>query len=314
MPVHINAPRSVARCVSFGLALSLVLAAFGTGQALAASSEQTPSVTTPVSLDQAVALRQSQSVIGKTVSDFTLLDREGQPIRLSRYRGKPLLVSFIYTGCFQVCPLTTRSLQNAIEAGRGVFGTSQFNVVSIGFNQPADSPQSLKSFARQYRIDVPNWEFLSPHVSLVEPLTREFGFSYLATPAGFDHVLQVTLLDAEGRVYRQIYGEELTADSIGEPLTQLLRNAPVAQKLRLDGFIDRVVILCTVYDPKTGKYRVKYDLLIMVAGFITFALVMLWFFLAEWRSLRQARHAQPLPPPPPANGVSLRLANRDVQP
>ena len=264
------------------LAVALALTAPAIGQSLAA---------TPVSLDQAAALRASQAVVGNAVSDFTLLDREGRPVRLSSYRGKPLLVSFIYTGCFQVCPLTTRSLQSAIEAGRDVFGTTHFNVVSIGFNQPADSPQSLKAFARQHRIDAPNWEFLSPDAAIVEPLTREFGFSYLAVPAGFDHVLQVTLLDAGGRIYRQIYGEDLNAGSIGDPLAQLLRNAPVAQQFRLDDLIDRVRILCTVYDPKTGKYRVKYDLLIEVAGGVTFALSMLWFFLAEWRSRRRARRA-----------------------
>ncbi len=243
-------------------------------------------------LDQNAALRASQAVIGKEIGDFTLLDREGRPVRLSQYRGKPLLVSFIYTGCFQVCPLTTRSLQQAVEVGRDVFGTSQFNIISIGFNQPADSPQALKAFALQHRINPPNWEFLSPHSSIVEPLVRAFGFNYVATPAGFDHVLQVTLLDAQGRVYRQIYGEELNADSLGEPLKQLLANAPVAQQLSLDGLIDRIRILCTVYDPKTGKYRVQYGLLIEVAGGVTFALAMLWFFLAEWRSQRLARRAR----------------------
>jgi protein SCO1/2 len=243
-------------------------------------------------LDQTAALRASQAAIGSKVSDFTLLDREGRPVRLSQYRGKPLLVSFIYTGCFQICPLTTRSLQSAVEAGRDVFGTSQYNVISIGFNQPADSPQALKAFARQHRIDQPNWEFLSPHSASVEALAREFGFSYAATPAGFDHVLQVTLLDADGRIYRQIYGEELNADSLGEPLKQLMRNAPVAEQLRMEDLIDRVRILCTVYDPKTGKYRVKYDLLIEIAGGVTFALAMLWFFLAEWRARWLARRAQ----------------------
>ena len=78
------------------------------------------------------------------------------------YRGKPLLVSFIYTGCFQVCPTTTRSLDEAVRALQGRFGDNQFNVVSIGFNQPADSPQALKAFAAQHRITRPNWDFLSP--------------------------------------------------------------------------------------------------------------------------------------------------------
>ena len=264
----------------FGLPLILGIGSFCIGHALAAPG-----------LDQATALRASQAVIGNVVRDFTLLDREGRPVRLSSYRGKPLLVSFIYTGCFQACPLTTRSLQRAIEAGRDVFDTTRFNVVSIGFNQPADAPQALKSFARQHRIEASNWEFLSPDAAIVEPLAREFGFSYLATPAGFDHVAQVTLLDAEGRVYRQIYGEELDAAAIGEPLAQLLRNAPSAPQALLDDLVNRVRILCTVYDPETGKYRVSYGLVIEVAGGLTFALTMLWFFLAEWRARRRARRA-----------------------
>ncbi len=246
-----------------------------------------------IGLDQTSTLQISQSVVGKTTDDFTLLDREGRPVRLSQYRGKPLLVSFIYTGCFQVCPLTTRSLQSAIEAGKGVYGTNQFNVISIGFNQPSDSPQALKSFARQYRIDNPNWDFLSPHEKIVAPLTRQFGFSYVATPAGFDHILQATLLDADGRIYRQIYGTDLTAESIGEPIRELMNNAPVAQKLQLSELIDRVRILCTVYDPKTGKYEVKYGLFIEIAGGITFFVAVLWFFMAEWISQWRTRRRAP---------------------
>jgi protein SCO1/2 len=272
-----------------GLLRTGLLAMVFVGYACATTGSESLSDPAPSALDQSTALRVSQSVIGTKPSDFTLLDRDGQPVRLSQYRGKPLLVSFIYTGCFQVCPLTTRSLQNAIEAGRGVFGLNQFNVVSIGFNQPADSPQSLKSFARQYRIDVTNWNFLSPAATTVERLTREFGFSYVATPAGFDHILQVTLLDAEGRIYRQIYGDELTADSIGEPIKQLMSNTPVPEQLRIADLMDRVRILCTVYDPKTGKYEVKYGLLIEIAGGITFALTLIWFFLSEWIAQRRAR-------------------------
>jgi len=271
--------------------LTLTISAFFICSPLAALGAPAPPDPGPANLDQSAALLASQAVVGKTVSDFTLLNREGRPIRLSQYRGKPLLVSFIYTGCFQVCPVTTRSLQRAIKAGQNVFRSDQFNVVSIGFNQPADSPQSLKSFALKNHIDAPNWEFLSPHASIVEPLTREFGFNYTQTAAGFDHVLQATLLDANGRIYKQIYGAELDAQAIGEPLVQLLRETPVPQHFQLADFIDRVRIVCTYYDPNTGRYRFKYGLLIEVAGGITFALAMLWFFLGEWRARRRACRA-----------------------
>ncbi len=313
MPDLINTPRAAVYSMALNLVLSMALAAFGTGQVFAAAgTEVTTAIADSVDLDQAAALRLSQSVVGKTVRDFTLQDREGRPVRLSSYRGKPLLVSFIYTGCFQVCPVTTRALQSAIETGRSVFGTRQFNVVSIGFNQPADSPQSLKSFARQYGIDAPNWDFLSPDASIVAPLTREFGFSYQATPAGFDHVLQVTLLDAEGRIYRQIYGAEPSAEAIGQPLRQLLNSTPVSQQLRLDDLIDRVRILCTFYDPTTGQYRVKYDLLLEVAGGVTFALAMIWFFLAEWRTQRLARRKQSLQTRSRARAINSLSVNVDI--
>lgn len=272
------------------LRLTLSIAALVASQSLGAIDAPAPDRVAG-SLDRATALGASQAVVGNAVEDFTFLDREGRPVRLSQYRGKPLLVSFIYTGCFQVCPAATRSLQTAIEAGRKAFGTTQFNIASIGFNPPADSPESLKAFARQHGIDAPNWEFLSPHASTVTRLARAFGFTYVQTPAGFDHVLQATLLDAEGRIYRQIYGAELDADAIGEPLRQLLRNAPAPPQFKLEEVIDRVRLLCTYYDPATGRYRVRYGLLIEVAGGVTFALAMLWLLVAEWRLRRQARRA-----------------------
>ncbi len=243
-------------------------------------------------LEQADALRVSQAALGSAPADYTLLDREGRPVRLSGYRGKPLLVSFIYTGCFTVCPTGTRMLDDAVAGLQDRFGTGQFNVVSIGFNQPADSPQALKAFAAQNRINRPNWDFLSPHASIVEPLTRDFGFRYVATAAGFDHVLQLTILDAEGRIVRQVYGDRLGANQLGEPLKRLLAGAPLADGAGLSDLIDRVRILCSVYDPATGTYRVDYGLAIMVAGGITFALAMGWFFLSEWRTQRRARRAR----------------------
>lgn len=242
-------------------------------------------------LDQAVALRASQAAVGRTIGDFTLLDREGRPVRLSSYRGKPLLVSFIYTGCFQVCPITTRSLDETVRALQGRFGDGQFNVVSIGFNQPADSPQALKVFAAQHRISRPNWEFLSPPERIVPALTREFGFLYEATPAGFDHVLQVSLLDAQGRLVRQVYGDRVPADALGEPMKQLLIGAPLPAQTRIADIVDKIRLLCTVYDPRTGTYRVDYSLAMEAVGGLIFILAVTAYMLNEWRSRRQARRA-----------------------
>src|SRR3546814_12805596 len=89
---------------------------------------------------------------------------------------------------------------------RDRFGVDQFKVITIGFNQPTDSPMAMNAFALQQQIDDENWKFLSPHPADVDPLAQAFGFSYVATPVGFEHTMQVSILDDDGRIRNQVYG------------------------------------------------------------------------------------------------------------
>jgi protein SCO1/2 len=238
-------------------------------------------------LDEQSALKLSQSVIGKPIGDHVLLDRQERPTPLSKYKGKPLLVNFVYTACFQVCPTTTKNLQKAVENTVGMLGANRFNIVSIGFNQPFDSPQAMKTFAQQYGIHLPNWEFLSPAAAIVGELTQDFGFSYVATTAGFDHMNQVTIVDAEGRIVRQVYGEKFTAQDLAEPLKAMITGAPIPpQTSTLAEIADRIRILCSVYDPISGKYRTNYALYFEIAGFASFMMFMIW---VAWSFMRTRR-------------------------
>jgi protein SCO1/2 len=238
-------------------------------------------------LDSQAAYKISQAAIGKPVGDHVLLDRQGRPTRLADYKGKPLLVNFIYTACFHVCPTTTKNLQKAVQNTIAVLGTDRFNIVSIGFNQPFDSPEAMKAFATQYGINLPNWEFLSPAPAIVDAVTGNFGFSYIGTTAGFDHLNQVSFVDAEGRIVRQVYGESFTAEDIAEPLKAMVTGAPLpAQTNTLVELADRLRIICSVYDPLTGKYRTNYALYFEIAGFISFMFFMLW---VAWSFMRKRR-------------------------
>ncbi|MBX3636917.1 MAG: SCO family protein [Rubrivivax sp.] len=243
-------------------------------------------------LDERRAMADSQAVVGSVPPDFTLLDRREQPLSLSQYRGKPLLVSFVYTGCFTACPVLTRSLHEAVKGLDRMLGPGQFNVVSIGFNQPIDSPLAMRAFAAQHRIGYPNWDFLSPAAEDVPALTRAHGFSYVRTPAGFDHVLGVTVIDAQGRIHAQVYGHRLTTEALGVPLRELvLAQAAAAPLGSLEDLVARVRILCTVYDADTGEYRYDWKLLLEIFGGLAFfTSVGVWFW-RERRAQRQARAA-----------------------
>jgi len=251
-------------------------------------------------LDPRAALATSQNVVGDPVGDYTLLDGDGKPVRLADYRGKPLLVSFIYTGCTQVCPTTTRFLGRAVDEAQRALGRDAFNVVTVGFNLPFDSPTAMREFQKRQGIDIPHWAFLAGDATTLDGLTRDTGFVSAATASGFDHLTQVTIIDGRGRVFRQVYGESFELPMLVGPLKELVTGAP-APVQNLSGLLERVRILCTVYDPRAGKYRLNYGLFIEIFIGLTCLGATAWYLVAgARRARRDARDAAGKSAPGPA--------------
>ncbi|HEX5128946.1 MAG TPA: SCO family protein [Usitatibacter sp.] len=220
-------------------------------------------------LDPEVAIASSRAAIGSMPGDFTFTDTSGRRVTLAGFRGRPLVVSFVYTGCSQVCPTTTRFLSKAVREARQVVGPEAFDVVSIGFNVPADNPVSMKVFARQNGIDDPRWAFVVPDAAATPAIAQAFGFSFAASAGGFDHLTQVTILDASGRIRAQLQGESFALPMLVQPLRELSLGQPLTGVASAAALVDRVRLLCTVYDPLSGKYRLDYALFIeMLAGVI----------------------------------------------
>ena len=230
---------------------------------------------------RAVAL--SQSVIGKPVADHAFTDSDGRRVTLADYRGKPLLVSFVYTSCSQVCPTTTRFLEKAVKQAQEALGRDAFAVITVGFNVPFDSPQAMAAFSRKQGIRVPNWRFLSPDPAGIDTLIAETGFSYTRNAGGFDHITQVTILDGEGRVYRQVYGEEFELPMLIGPLKELLTGNAAPPPQDFSGWIERVRLYCTVYDPASGKYRFNYGVIIEILAGLSLMIATLWYLISGRR-------------------------------
>lgn len=235
-----------------------------------------------VGIDQGAALSLSQSVVGRPVGDFTLYDRTGRRITLAAYRGKPLLVNFVYTACAQVCPIATQFLAKAVAQAQRAAGPGSFNILTIGFNLPHDTPQAMADFARRSAISLPNWEFASPEPGSVEALAQAFGFSYVPTQGGFDHIAQVTLVDAAGTIVRQIYGDSFELPALVEPLKQAAAGRPAA-RYDVAQLVEKVRVLCTVYDPASGRYRFNYALIIEILAAVSTTAAVLIFLVRERR-------------------------------
>ena len=228
------------------------------------------------------AAQVSQSALGQALPDLAFTRIDGRMVKLSEYRGKPLLVTLVYTSCVDVCPTLIENLYPAVAEARRTLGPDSFSVITVGFDVGKDTPQRMRAFASAHGADLPNWAFLSADEENLDRLARSVGFAYYGRAGTWDHLAQVSVIDADGRLRQQIYGAVFEPPLIVEPLKSLVfgRDLPLAS---LGSLIDRVKFFCTVYDPSSGRYYFNYSLFLNIAiGFLCFGRV-LGMLMQEWR-------------------------------
>jgi protein SCO1/2 len=209
---------------------------------------------------EAAAIRASQAAIGTRTADLTLVDAAGGPLRLGDLRGRPVVVSFIFTNCYVVCSGLTLHLRDVVRIARETLGDGSFAVLTVGFDSEHDTPARMRAYARDRGITDADWHFVGGDTITVRRLTDALGFTWAPSPRGFDHVTQVTLLDGEGVVAEQLYGEAFEPPELVEPLKRLVLRQRV-ERSSVQGLIERVRLYCTVYDPAARRYRFDYSML-----------------------------------------------------
>jgi len=234
------------------------------------------------SYDRDEALATSQAVLGEAIGDHQLRDTNGQTFDLAALRGKPLIVSMIYTSCYHVCPMITQNLAKSVDIGREALGTESFSVVTVGFDWAVDTPDRMRLYASERGIDVPNWHFLAGDEASVQSLARAIGFQFYPSAKGFDHLMQTTLIDADGRVYRQVYGVDIDAQSLVEPLKELVFDTPRDAGI-LEHWLDTFKLFCTVYDPNSGRYKFDYSIAMTIFVGVLCLGAIAGFIVQEWR-------------------------------
>jgi protein SCO1/2 len=236
------------------------------------------------------ALALSRAAVGRRLGDHTLVDGNGRRVRLADLRGRPLVVNLIYTSCFDFCPTLTANLGPKIEIAREALGRGKFTVLTIGFDARNDTPARMRAYAHMLGLGDSEWLFLSGDEATVAALAADIGFTYRRTAAGYDHSTLTTIIDPAGRVYRQVYGTDYAVPVLVEPLKELVLGVRDSG-LGVGQVIERVRLWCTVYDPRTGRYRIDYGLILSISlGTLCFTAVGI-FLAREWRKERRQRRA-----------------------
>jgi len=234
------------------------------------------------------ALYKSQDAIGGVVTDLPLTNSDGEALSMGDFRGKPLVLSLVYTSCYAICPTTTKHLAQVIDKARDTLGENSFSVAMIGFDTRFDTPWAMQQFATKQGIANAQWHVLSTDENTIDTLSQQLGFEYFASPNGFDHIVQASIIDAEGRVYRQVYGETFDTPLLIDPLMDLVLGRPKPNQSLIGDMIDKVRFFCTTYDPASDAYRFDYSLFI---GMIIGGVIILWIIVFVGREyLHGKRH------------------------
>lgn len=228
------------------------------------------------------AFAYSQRAIGTTLENVTLQKTDGSVVKLESYRGQPLLISMIYTSCHHICPSTTQYLNQVVQKARSALDSDSFQVVSIGFDTVNDSPQRMAQFQSNAAVEDANWQFLSADADNMATLVKQLGFIYYPSPKGFEHLVQATVVDGKGAIYRQVYGMSFDTPLLIEPLKDLVFGRPREQSV-LHYMENRIRLFCTVYDPATDSYRIDISVFIGTFVGLIVSIVFASVLVKEWR-------------------------------
>jgi protein SCO1/2 len=158
----------------------------------------------------------TRSPLGAEVPDFHLVNQDGRPIHLGQYRGKTLLLTFIYTRCPlpDYCPLMSKNFTHVMEAMRSDMAlTTATHLLSISIDPDHDKPSVLRSYGRAY-IDKTSanpfqrWEFASGTSEQVRAVAQFFGLSYSTEQGQIVHSLVTALVGPDGKVRKLYRGNE----------------------------------------------------------------------------------------------------------
>lgn len=211
------------------------------------------------------AVDNSLKAEGRKLGDYALFDQDGNRFMLSEYfgKGKPLVLSYIYTSCPEVCPTITMELKRAVDGARAKFG-DRFEVLTIGFDAANDTPERLNRYGSSYTESFEGFRFAGGDHETIEKLLADAGFfSFRQDDGSFDHMDMVTTVKPDGTIYRQVFSIRSQPQNLAMRLDELIAGkAAVSGSLTL---VDRIKFFCYRYDPQAGKYVLDYPVFVSIA-------------------------------------------------
>jgi protein SCO1 len=152
-------------------------------------------------ISQLTAKEIQRVQVGESVPDFALTDQNGRAVRLKDFRGKVVLLTFIYTRCPlpNFCPLMSKNFASLQERLEKEF-PDKFQLLSVSIDPQFDRPEILKQYAARYTKNDSTWTFGTGTAEQSDAVGALFGLVQERAGGLINHDLRTVLIGPDGRL------------------------------------------------------------------------------------------------------------------
>jgi protein SCO1/2 len=175
---------------------------------------------------------------GTEVPDFGLVNQDGKRIHLAQYRGKVLLITFVYTRCPQPdqCTLMSNNfaaIDQALQKQPETYDKT--HLLTISFDPDYDTPKVLRSYGASHTgrysdETFQHWEFATGSKDEVKGIAQFFGLRYYHDTESDDeqviHSMRTAIVGSDGKVLKLYRGNEWKPEAIVGELRSLVSATP----------------------------------------------------------------------------------------
>lgn len=155
---------------------------------------------------------------GTPAPDFTLTDQNGQRISLRQFRGKPVVLTFLYTHCPDVCPLTAEHIHTTLQQLGN--RAQDVAVLAVSTDPQRDTPAAAQSFSQAHNM-TQYWHYLIGSQQQLSPVWSSYNIYVQAQKKEINHSMAVFVIDQQGKE-RTYFDNTFTAEQLTANLQKLL--------------------------------------------------------------------------------------------
>jgi protein SCO1 len=151
------------------------------------------------------------------VREFHLRDQDGKPASLRQYRGKVVVLTFMYSTCQDTCPITAQTIRGALDqVGHDV------PVLAVSVDPANDTPDTAERFLVKQSMSAGRMRFLLGTRAQLQPVWKAYGIQ--PQGKGFEHTAYVAVLDKTGRQRVAFTIDHLTDRDLAHDIRRLERS------------------------------------------------------------------------------------------